>query len=88
MKIKRVKKTAAQILSVPETNSEILFSYETPVALRDIGGDVYYRENHFYSVTTSKHVNQFCLEDAFPVESKHWKELLGKFTNNNPLIVD
>ena len=79
MQLKKIRQTAASTLSIPSTNCEVLFSYSTPVALRDVGGDTYYRHDNFYSVTTSKHVNAFCGSNTFKVETKDWKELLTKF---------
>lgn len=39
-------------------NNLILFSYKTPVACRDSGGN-YYRTKKFWSKTTSRHINQW-----------------------------
>lgn len=36
----------------------VFFSYETPVALQTADGD-YFRTTDFWSVTTSKHINQW-----------------------------
>jgi len=36
----------------------VFFSYETPVALQDTHGN-YFRTTDFWSVTTSKHINQW-----------------------------
>ena len=79
MNLKKIRQTAASTLSIPSTNCEVLFSYQTPVAFHDIGGDTYYRHDNFYSVTTSKHVNAFCGGNTFKVETKDWAELLNKF---------
>ena len=80
MQLNQIRKTAASTLSIPSTNCEVLFSYSTPVALRD--GSTYYRHDNFYSVTTSKHVNAFCGNNTFKVKTKDWKELLNKFAPN------
>jgi len=40
-------------------NFTILYSYSTPVACFDLVTKKYYRTNHFHSVTTSKHINQW-----------------------------
>ena len=40
-------------------NFTILYSYDTPVACLEIATGKYYRTNEFYSVTTSKHINQW-----------------------------
>ena len=81
MNLKKIRQTAASTLSIPSTNCEVLFSYQTPVALHDIGGDTFYRHDNFYSVTTSKHVNAFCGGNTFKVETKDWGELLNKFAS-------
>ena len=36
----------------------VFFSYETPVALQDADGN-YFKTEDFWSVTTSKHINQW-----------------------------
>ena len=41
----------------------VLYSYETPVALKAPNGK-YYRTDHKWSVTTSKHINKFVSGDA------------------------
>lgn len=43
----------------------VFFSYETPVAFRDTEGN-YYRTEKFYSVTTSKHINQWLASKGDP----------------------
>lgn len=57
MKLKRINKTAATEVELPNGNT-VLFSYSTPVAchIPDMG---YYRTTTNYSRTTSKHINQF-----------------------------
>jgi len=40
-------------------NYTILYSYNTPVACLDVKNKTYYRTNEYYSVTTSKHINQW-----------------------------
>ncbi len=55
MRIRRVGKQNATVVSTPEV--EILFSYETPVAVRQ--GHRFFRTSQFHSKTTSKHINQW-----------------------------
>ena len=37
----------------------ILYSYNTPVACMDVRTKKFYRTDEFFSVTTSKHINQW-----------------------------
>ena len=39
-------------------NDQILFSYETPVAIIEGDGNIY-RTKQYYSSTTTKHINKF-----------------------------
>lgn len=39
--------------------NEILFSYETPVAVYDDKYGMFFRTEHKYSRTTSKHINKW-----------------------------
>ena len=55
MKLTPIKTNMTEI----ETNEKrILFSYKTPVALIDESGNAY-RTSHFWSKTTSRHINQW-----------------------------
>jgi hypothetical protein len=56
MKIKSLGKNITQV----ETRDYIiLVSYETPVAAYDKGECKHYKTDEFYSVTTSRHINQW-----------------------------
>jgi hypothetical protein len=44
---------------------EVLFSYETPVAIRWFGSDEVFVTEKKFSKTTSKHINQY-LSEGFP----------------------
>jgi hypothetical protein len=55
MNIRQIKSTNAYEVTVG--NNLVLMSYETPVAAR-VDGNWYRTEKH-YSVTTSKHLNQW-----------------------------
>lgn len=57
MKVKKLGNNETVI----ETNSgaEILVSYETPVAIRQIRHNVAYRTSKSFSRTTSRHINKF-----------------------------
>lgn len=64
MKIKNLKKNVTEV----ETKKYlILVSYSTPVAYQDKKTGKFYRTDEKFSVTTSKHINQWlegvrCLE--------------------------
>ena len=54
----------------------VLFSYETPVALRNRGQ--YYKTDKKWSNTTTRHVNKWLDgAEALPVEQSYFDELLG-----------
>lgn len=48
----------ANMTELEINGSLILFSYKTPVAMLKLDGGVY-RTSKFWSVTTSKHINQW-----------------------------
>lgn len=50
------------LLSLPN-ETEVLFSYSTPVAAF-VPGEGYVRTEAHYSVTTSKHINAYAGKDA------------------------
>lgn len=54
--LKRIKSTSAT--EVIQGSKTILYSYSTPVAMKGIDG-WYYRATEKYSVTTSRHINQW-----------------------------
>jgi hypothetical protein len=54
--IQRVGNTAATVVRFGDT--EVLFSYETPVAAF-IPGRGYIKTDRFFSVTTSRHINKY-----------------------------
>jgi len=56
MRLTRQGKTSATVIEIGE--SEILYSYSTPVAAF-VPGRGYLRTDRFYSVTTSRHINMW-----------------------------
>lgn len=72
MKLKRIKKQNAIVLS--NNGVEVLFSYETPVAAF-IPGQGYIRTETFWSVTTSRHINQWTGPDATRVPQAELERL-------------
>ena len=57
----KIKNYGSNQTVVQENGLQVLYSYETPVALISrINGEVrIYRTEQFHSVTTSKHINKF-----------------------------
>lgn len=57
-------------------NYTILYSYSTPVACYELETGKYYRTNHFHSVTTSKHINNWLQgKDAVLVDQSFFDNL-------------
>ena len=56
MRIKQIKANVTEITF--ENGSQVMFSYETPVAARGADGTAF-KSERFYSVTTSKHIGQW-----------------------------
>ena len=52
--------------SLDRSTVEVLYSYETPVAVR--GPTMNYKTERKWSVTTSKHINKFLPQDQSRVE--------------------
>jgi hypothetical protein len=61
MRVKQVTVTSTQISLADGT--EVLFSYETPVAAL-VPGKGWIRTEQFYSVTTSKHINRWLADNC------------------------
>lgn len=57
-------------------NTEILFSYQTPVAACING--VFYKTSMAHSVTTSKHINQWLGKVDFTLKPQSFFNDLGK----------
>ena len=58
MKLERVNKTAATVVSMNHPFREILYSYSTPVAAV-VSGKGWFRTEQFFSKTTTGHINRF-----------------------------
>ena len=70
----KVKNYGSNQTLIEEGNCQVLYSYETPVALIVRDGKVRaYRTDEFHSVTTSKHINQFLRKEG--VYSEEIKEI-------------
>ena len=55
----KLKKLGNNVTLIKYDDGEVLFSYETPVAALDYKTHEYFRTNQFWSVTTSRHINQW-----------------------------
>lgn len=54
-----IKQIASNMTVLHRDNCEILFSYQTPVAVYDVKRDEYLRTETKYSQTTSRHINKW-----------------------------
>ena len=55
----KLKKLGSNMTLIKMNDCEILFSYETPVAALRYSDHEYLRTDLFWSVTTSRHINQW-----------------------------
>lgn len=55
----RIKQFASNMTVLHRDNCEILFSYQTPVAVYDVKRSEYLRTETKYSQTTSRHINKW-----------------------------
>lgn len=55
----RIKQIASNMIVLHRDNCEILFSYQTPVAVYDVKRGEYLRTETKYSQTTSRHINKW-----------------------------
>ena len=55
----KLKKLGNNVTLIKLDTCEILFSYETPVAALRYSDYEYLRTDRFWSVTTSRHINQW-----------------------------
>jgi hypothetical protein len=55
----KLRPIASNMTEVHTNKAIILFSYSTPVACCMNDGTGFYRTNHSFSVTTSKHINKW-----------------------------
>ena len=55
----KLKKLGNNVTLIKYDDGEVLFSYETPVAALDYKTHEYFRTDKFWSVTTSRHINQW-----------------------------
>jgi len=55
----KLKKLGSNMTLIKMNDCEILYSYETPVAALRYSDHEYLRTDLFWSVTTSRHINQW-----------------------------
>ncbi len=83
MKLTPIKANMTEI-SLPDTdtqfNRRLLFSYSTPVAYAETTaqGRSYYRTKERYSVTTSRHINQWLPKDQAEERSQEFFDSLAQ----------
>ena len=75
MNLKRRGKTSATVISFGDV--EVLFSYSTPVAAF-VPGRGYLRTAQHYSVTTSRHINQWICGESTTVPQAEIDALAGR----------
>jgi len=86
----KVKNYGSNQTIIEDKGCEVLYSYETPVALITAGNRAY-KTDYKWSVTTSKHINQWLRKEGFDPKNEeevlpisqdtlnNWKE--SEFTN-------
>jgi len=57
--IKRIRNTSATLHTL-DNGIQVLYSYSTPVACYFPESNVTWRTNEYYSVTTSRQLNEWC----------------------------
>ena len=80
-----ITKLGANETQVNNNGYLILYSYNTPVAVRQIASGKEWRTNKKWSVTTSKHLNKWCSPDAKLVEQSVIDSIV---TNGYSSVID
>lgn len=70
----KVKPIGSNQTQVHQGEMTILYSYETPVAVRL--RDCEYRTTKKHSRTTSKHINAWCVPNAIPVTQEQLERII------------
>jgi hypothetical protein len=76
-----LKPLKANMTEIEIGNKKILFSYQTPVAYKELTpeGMSWYRTNKFWSRTTTRHINSWGPEGMYePVEQSVLDNLLNE----------
>lgn len=73
MKLKPIKQNMT-VVTIDDA-TDVLFSYETPVAARI--GDIYYKTDHKWSRTTSRHISQYLNGSLGVVRPQEFFDRLG-----------
>jgi len=55
----RIENVKSNMIKVFSDSKTIMYSYDTPVVVFLLSTMQYYKTTEFFSVTTSKHINQF-----------------------------
>ena len=61
----KIKSLGANKTEVVTDKIKLLISYETPVVYIDLRENLSYKVDKFYSVTTSKHINQWLTDQGY-----------------------
>jgi hypothetical protein len=77
----KVKNYGSNQTIVQDLGCQVLYSYETPVAL--IRSSQAYKTDRKWSVTTSKHINQWLRKEGFDPKSKDEVTLIPQDTLDN-----
>ncbi len=74
-----LKPIASNMTEVKAGNKTVLFSYQTPVAYKELTpeGMTYFKTNQYWSATTTRHINKWLPkpQEEFGVEEVEQSEL-------------
>ena len=79
----KVKNYGSNQTLVEDKGCSVLYSYETPVALIVGGSNRAYKTDRKWSVTTSKHINQWLRKEGFDPKSQDDVVLVPQDTLDN-----
>jgi len=79
----RVKNHGSNQTIVEDKGCSVLYSYETPVALIVGSNNRAYKTDRKWSVTTSKHINQWLRKEGFDPKSQEEVTLISQDTLDN-----
>jgi hypothetical protein len=82
MTIKRINNTNATEVNTGN-GLMVLYSYQTPVAIRKLGDGQEWHTSKKHSVTTSRHLNDWCSPDAVLVP----QETIEKILRDGPTCI-
>ena len=74
MRLKKLSGNSTLLQYGDLSKTEVLFSYETPVAIRWVGSGAVFVTEEKFSRTTSKHINQYLGDLEFKNVPQSWIE--------------